>query len=178
MDTGVTVTVDVNDRRFRAALAELQRRGRNLGPVFGRIAARLLATTQERILSTKQDPEGKDWEPLKASTLASRQKAGKAGGGILKVEGNLLTSLNENATRSYAEVGTNRLYARIQQLGGKTKAHVIKPVNKKALAFGDTVRKSVNHPGSDIPARPYLGVSDADAEAIERIIASYLQEGL
>jgi HK97 gp10 family phage protein len=52
-------------------------------------------------------------------------------------------------------------YARIHEFGGTTKPHVIVPRNKKALKFkgagGDDVfAKIVNHPGSKIPARPYL----------------------
>ena len=48
------------------------------------------------------------------------------------------------------------IYAAIHHLGGKTSAHKITVKNKKALAFGGLVRKSVNHPGSAIDARPYL----------------------
>lgn len=66
-------------------------------------------------------------------------------------------------------------YARIHEMGGKTKAHVIEPKNKKALAFGTFVSMSqwglfasnvivrkVNHPGSVIPKRSYLGSSLKD----------------
>ena len=52
-------------------------------------------------------------------------------------------------------------YAAIQEYGGKTSAHEILPDKARALAFmiGGTLRfaKSVHHPGSTIPARPYLG---------------------
>ena len=51
-------------------------------------------------------------------------------------------------------------YARIHELGGKTSAHEIVPRNKKALRFfvgGQAVfSKRVHHPGSLIPARPFL----------------------
>ena len=67
-------------------------------------------------------------------------------------------------------------YARIHELGGKTKPHVIEAKNGKALAFGAFVGmgaarsswglfetmmilKKVNHPGSVIPQRSYLGSS-------------------
>ncbi|MDR0402031.1 MAG: phage virion morphogenesis protein, partial [Treponema sp.] len=55
-------------------------------------------------------------------------------------------------------VGSNMVYSRIHQEGGKTGAHIIKPRHKKALAFKGIVRRLVKHPGSDIPARPFLGV--------------------
>lgn len=53
-------------------------------------------------------------------------------------------------------VGSDRKYAAIHQLGGKTPAHVIRPKNKQALKTPFGLFKKVNHPGSKIPARPYL----------------------
>jgi phage gpG-like protein len=57
-------------------------------------------------------------------------------------------------------------YAAIQEFGGKTAAHQIIAANAKALAFragGDQIfRRRVDHPGSAIPARSYLGSSLAD----------------
>lgn len=57
-----------------------------------------------------------------------------------------------------AIIGSDRRYAAIHQLGGKTPAHVIKPRNKKALFWpgaGHPVG-AVKHPGSKIPARPFF----------------------
>lgn len=52
-------------------------------------------------------------------------------------------------------------YARIHEFGGTTRPHIIEPRNKKALRFmgagGETFAKIVRHPGSKIPARPYIG---------------------
>lgn len=51
-------------------------------------------------------------------------------------------------------------YAAIHEFGGQTKAHIIRPKNKKALSFtvgGKTIcRKMVHHPGSKMPERSYL----------------------
>ena len=59
-------------------------------------------------------------------------------------------------SNTQAVIGSDRKYAAIHQLGGKTAAHKIRPKRKKALAFGGGVYKSVNHPGSKIPARPFF----------------------
>lgn len=52
-------------------------------------------------------------------------------------------------------------YARIQEYGGQTKAHIIEAVNGKALMFnigGKTIFATrVNHPGSTIKASRYMG---------------------
>lgn len=60
------------------------------------------------------------------------------------------------------EIGPEGIaYAAIHEFGGTTGPHVIVPRNSKVLAFmagGKQVfSKIVNHPGSVIPARPYLG---------------------
>lgn len=51
-------------------------------------------------------------------------------------------------------------YAAIHEFGGTTRAHVIRPRNAKVLAFqmggANVFARFVNHPGSVIPARPYL----------------------
>jgi phage gpG-like protein len=53
------------------------------------------------------------------------------------------------------------LYAAIQEFGGTTRPHVILPRKAKALAFagaggGTVFAMRVFHPGSVIPARPYI----------------------
>ena len=62
-----------------------------------------------------------------------------------------------NISNDSITVGSDRKYAAIHQLGGQTRAHVIKPrPGKKALKFGGKFYTKVNHPGSKIPARPFL----------------------
>lgn len=76
-------------------------------------------------------------------------------------------------------------YAAIQELGGVTPPHLIRPVRARVLRFevgGETVfTRLVRHPGSRIPARPYLAPalrdeqprleSDLD-EGVRRLLAS------
>lgn len=65
---------------------------------------------------------------------------------------------NEVSGRVYS---SGLSYARIQEFGGQTKAHVIEATKGKALAFnwnGKAVFfKRINHPGSNIPAHRYMG---------------------
>ncbi|MES2707135.1 MAG: phage virion morphogenesis protein [Verrucomicrobiota bacterium] len=73
-------------------------------------------------------------------------------------------------------IGSDRLYAAIHQLGGKTPPHIIRPKNKKALKFGGTFAKKVNHPGSRIPSRPYMpfyrdgSITERAARNVESLI--------
>lgn len=52
-------------------------------------------------------------------------------------------------------------YAAIHEFGGTTRPHRIEPRNARVLAFNmggkPAFARFVNHPGSKIPARPYLG---------------------
>ncbi|UOO83204.1 phage virion morphogenesis protein [Uruburuella testudinis] len=61
-------------------------------------------------------------------------------------------------------MGSNKPYAAIHHLGGQTAPHEIRPRNKKVLAFytqnGDSAySRSVQHPGSKTPERPYLPIN-------------------
>lgn len=65
--------------------------------------------------------------------------------------------------------GQSVVYAGIHEHGGQTRPHVIRAKNKAALSFswnGRTITvKSVKHPGSKIPARPYLRPSIEERES-------------
>ncbi len=75
----------------------------------------------------------------------------------LKASSTLWHSIRTDSNAAQVRVGSDRHYAAIHQLGGRTRPHVIRPKSKKALKIpGIGPRAKVNHPGSDIPARPYL----------------------
>ncbi len=95
-------------------------------------------------------------------------------GKVLQDSGQLAASITAFNDNENAVVGTNKKYAAIHQFGGQTKPHIIRPRNKKALAFGGRVVKSVNHPGSKIPARPFLALTDDDINEIEHAVSEYL----
>jgi len=59
-------------------------------------------------------------------------------------------------TNIEGEKGTIVPYGAIHEYGGTTKPHVIVPKRASVLSFGGRFYKKVNHPGSNIPARPYL----------------------
>ncbi|RSN77904.1 phage virion morphogenesis protein [Acinetobacter haemolyticus] len=112
-----------------------------------RLSMTLLNVTEENF-----NAEGRPkWAALNPAYDARRK-----GGQMLQLSGQLAASITPFYGADHAGVGSNKVYAAIQQFGGQTKAHTIRPKNKKALAFGGGVFKKVEHPGSKIPARPYL----------------------
>lgn len=147
MSEWVKITID--DARLQEALKRLEQSGTRLAPAMKKIAAALADQVEENFAQQGRPR----WQPLE-NPPERRQ-----GGRILQDSGQLAASISTESTDTAAVIGSNKVYAAIHQFGGKTAAHVIRPVKKKALAFGGTVRRQVNHPGSDIPARPFLPVT-------------------
>lgn len=148
-----SVTVKVTDAEALRVLADLRRAGGDMTPAMRDIAQGLMTETEFNFAAGGRPR----WKPLK-NPPERRQ-----GGQVLQDSGQLAVSVTTDHGSNFAQIGTNKEYAAIHQFGGKTKAHTIKAVNKKALAFGGKFARQVNHPGSDIPARPYLPIT-ADGE--------------
>jgi phage gpG-like protein len=80
--------------------------------------------------------------------------------------GKLVRSIFQQVTNSTNEVSgrvysSGLPYARIQEFGGQTKAHIIEAKNGKALMFNmggkQVFFKRVHHPGSNIKGAHYMG---------------------
>lgn len=166
------IRITIHNEPVKQALNDLAGKIKNPSPVMKIIGEYMLRSTEDRFNRQGPAPDGTPWAPLKASTL-KRKKHSK----ILTESGHLRGSIRYQlqGTNGVA-IGTNRVYAAIQQLGGKTSPSVIVPKTKKALFWPGAAHpvKSVRHPGSVIPARPYLGVSDQDSTEIVGIINRYL----
>ncbi|MGC0151200.1 phage virion morphogenesis protein [Chromobacterium vaccinii] len=131
-------------------------------PLMRNIAAIMLDAVEENFAQ-----EGRPkWQGLKPPS-----RDGK----ILQKSGRLASSMNDMSDNNSSIVGTNVKYAAIQNNGGRTRPHEISPRHKKALAFGGRVVKKVNHPGSDIPARPFMLLTDDDLDEIVYTAESYLR---
>ena len=77
----------------------------------------------------------------------------------LKKTGALVQGLHLTSDDNTATVATTDLpYAAIHQFGGRTKAHKITAGPGKAIPYAGGFYRSVNHPGSNIPPRPYFPV--------------------
>ena len=105
--------------------------------------------TKEAFKSEADPATGAKWEALKNPRGPLAKSPGSTSP-ILKDRGTLWRSISFNAFADGSVIiGSNLVYAGIHQEGGTTKAHDIK------LGI---YRKLVHHPGSKIPARPFLGV--------------------
>ena len=115
-------------------------------------------STRERIEVTKTSPDGASWEP-------NRQ-----GSSTLHDSGNLAASIDYEVGGSSVTVGTGLIYAAIHQFGG-----TIRPKSADRLVF-QVGNQLVFATKVTIPARPYLGVSDDDADEALQMVADTISE--
>jgi len=90
---------------------------------------------QDRIRSTKADPQGIPWSPWKQSTLMQRIKQGTVDRGLLYNSGKLLNSFEVITDKKSFTIGTNAPYSKYLQNG--TNRMVARPfmgVSPKAKA--------------------------------------------
>lgn len=147
---------------LRRALERMVRSLENRQPLMRAISEDMLSAVMENF-----EQEGRPkWLPV--------QRAGK----ILQNTRRLMSSIDSDADNNMAVVGTNVVYARIHNEGGKTRPHVIRPRYKQALAFNGRVVKKVNHPGSVIPERRFLSLTESDHDTINHTIQGYLGSAL
>lgn len=147
-------TITIDDQQIIDSLRELHHLTGNLAPVLDEIGS----LVQDNVLLNfreQHDPEGNDWLELSDATLAQRRKNGR-GAEILRDRGILNRSITYNVSGQSVEIGTDEKYANMMQYGG-TKTDF-------PWLWGD------------IPARPFLGVSDTDKAEINALLLRKLAE--
>jgi phage virion morphogenesis protein len=163
---GATIHIKVDDHEAQELFRNLRRRMSDMRPFF-QVAGEIIVDSVHRAFEQGRSPEGEPWPPRRGDP------AGRPSGYKTMIRsGRLMRSMTAHASSHQVEVGTNVVYAAIHQFGGTTKPHEIRPRRKQALAFTsggeNVVVKSVHHPGSRIPARPFLGIDEqAWAEIIK-----------
>ena len=134
------------------ALAGLEERIRRLAagmadtrPLLEALGAEVESQARRRIDEGGPAPDGAPWEPWSDAYAATR----RGGQRMLVGEGGLLDSIQSLVSGDIAEVGSNLVYAAIQQFGGEPD-----------MAPGPAA----------IPARAWLGVSAEDAAELDALL--------
>lgn len=146
---------------FDKALGNAVKRIGNTRALMASIGEALVSGVKTRF-KKEEDPEGKKWEPS-ARALAE-------GGKTLTKDAHLRDSIDYAATPTRVMVGSNLPYARIHQYGG-----TIRPKKAKALRFRGPGGEMIMAKQVTIPARPYLGVSEADMEEVKGTMEDFLK---
>ena len=132
------------------ALAAFER-----GEVLETVGATVESQTRRRIDTEKTAPDGSRW----ANWSASYAKTRHGGHSLLSGRGDLLDSIRSEVRGRQAEVGSNLVYAAAHQDG-------------LDMTIVSTKRRVT------IPARPFLGVSEANEREIEQVVNDWLAERL
>ncbi len=169
------IQIKVDDKKFRKELNKLSSKIKNPTPALYEIGEGLLRELDAR---WGKDPSGRNWQALKRAALAQKRAENKSTK-ILERNVILKNSFNYRLVgKASLLFGTPIEYAAIHQFGGKTAPHTIMPYRKKALYWIGAAKpvKKVRHPGSNIPARPMIGIEKPQQEMIVEILESYVNK--
>ena len=145
------IEIEFDNKDVHEKLLNLAKRTENLRPLMKNIAGIFAYSTEENF---KEEGRPDKWVDLTESTKKQRTKKRKWPGQILQVEGKLAASINTYYDNDSAVIGSNLEYAAIHQLGGQAGKN-----------------KSV-----EIPARPYLLLTNDDYDEILTECENYLSE--
>lgn len=165
---GIELKAEIRDQVTSEVLDRIVRNMGSTRPALLEIGEHLQASVEERF-RTETDPEGRPWAPLTDFT-----RANKRNDKILTESGGpgLRGSIHYRAGTDQLEQGTNKIYGAIHQLGGIIKA------KRGSLAIGRPGGEFALVKQVRIPARPYLGLSASDREAIDRILMRHAMPDL
>lgn len=165
------ITISVDDRNVLAALNDMIGKVSDISPALQDIGEHLAETTKRRF-DTSTAPDGSKWEPNTQTTIlnylggtkGNYTKAGKLSKkGSERVMGkkpligesrSLMSTINYLVSGNSVEIGSPMIYSAMQQFGGS--------------------KTEFPNLWADIPARPFLGLSDDDRTNILDILAEYL----
>lgn len=159
------INAEIRIDRFNTLIRALKSRSKNLKPVMAAIGNLVVKSVRQNF---REEGRPDKWEKSRKHKGRTLLGTGALMKGIhyeLDTDGNAVT----------VKTGPQQ-YAAIHQFGGTIGAHDIVARNRKALRFtvgGLTLyRKSVHHPGSRIPARPYMLLQEEDETKIKDILAN------
>jgi phage virion morphogenesis protein len=143
------ITIQINDAEVAAALGRAMGALADMTPVMQSIGEILVASTKARFAQGVA-PDGTIWAPNTPVTLARKKGTKPLIGDQVLLSSQIFAEASANAV----EVGSNRIQAAMMQFGGTT--------------------DQWPHLWGNIPARPFLGISDEDRGNILDEITEFL----
>lgn len=140
------VEVIINDEEIAAMFARISDVLTDLSEPMGKIAEAWLASTQDRVSDGIQ-PDGKPFTPRSPTTIETYRRKNWPFGLPLNRSGEMRKQLHVDSGPDFAEIGSDAVQAAVMQFGSKN---------------------------GDIPARPFLGVSDKDRDHVIETIEEWL----
>ncbi|MDO9141451.1 MAG: phage virion morphogenesis protein [Methylobacter sp.] len=148
------ISIDYNDTAVLNALRELAQHAGNLRPALKEIGEDLKESTKQRF-GTYTGPDGVMWA---TNSDATYERKGDRSGIPLTDYGTLGNTIGYRLVgNDEVQIGSPMEYAAMMQFGG--------------------TKDEFPHLWGDIPARPFLGISDADKDGILAVLRDYLTPG-
>lgn len=187
--TGASIRVDINVEAVATGLDKIDAGLASPGPLMARIGEDLVDSTRQRF-DSQTAPDGTGWQALQQS-YQKRKKYHQDK--ILTLRGYLRGQNMGSGPRWQLDgddavlVGNNEPYARIHQLGGvieqlaQSRRQRFRTVAGRVLFAGKKHKKATERWVSrgayqvNIPARPFLGLSVADRQAIKQRVEDWLR---
>ncbi|HEY0200650.1 MAG TPA: phage virion morphogenesis protein [Burkholderiaceae bacterium] len=174
---GDMLTIELNNRSALDAIQALIQRASDMRPVLAEIGEDMAETTKQRF-SSATAPDGTAWAPNSAVTLArygsmfaSGKKAAQKVANKKPLTGetrSLGTTINYQVLDAHSvAIGSPMVYAATQQFGAQS--------GEFGFGIYKTRNGSFPIPWGDIPARPFLGSSEADKANVTRLVLDYLK---
>ena len=148
------VTIKIKNDTITPALEALARQMGDMSDVMNDIGMALVASSEKR-LDAGVSPVGSAFAPRSPVTIKVYQRRGISFGGVLHKSGKLRQNIFHTYGPEHVEIGSVEPYAAMMQFGG-------------------TQAQFPNLWGN-IPARPFLGVSDQDETDILDILAEWAE---
>lgn len=172
------ITIEINEAAITAALQDTMAALTDMSPIMNKVGAVMRDQTEDRF-ATGKAPDGTPWAPRSPATIAAyaarAKKPGgqKSWGGVLHYSGQLANNIFHKYGPDFAEVGSAEPYASTMQFGAAAGAF-------GAFIGKDKLGRDHVHsiPWGDIPARPFLGVSEDDQAEILDTISDALAAAL
>lgn len=149
------IKVEINLNEIPEGLARLHAAMSDMSPVMQEIGELLVASTKTRF-QTGTAPSGAKWAAKSPATIAAylARKERADTRPLFGPSGDLSRQIFYDAGPDRVEWGSNMIYAAMMHFGGSKSAYP--------------------HLWGDIPARPFLGISDDDETGIKATIEEWL----
>ena len=158
--------IRIDDREVQLAFNRLIQAGEDLSPAMRAIGEHMVNTTRERFRDEKA-PDGTPWAPLSEVTLKRKKRNVDK---ILTERGYLSGTIAYREGPDFVEIGSSRIYASTHQFGAAKGEFGGVRTSLPGRSFFQPI------PWGDIPARPFLGVSDEDSAAIADAVLDHIDQ--
>lgn len=148
-------SLEFNDSAASAAILRIQRGMADMRPVMDDLGELLAETTKQRFTAGAA-PDGTPWAPKSKATLAAYEHRGDRVDArpLFGPSGILSSQIFHQATSDGVSWGSGQVYAAMMQFGG--------------------TKDAFPNLWGDIPARPFLGLSETDRADIIDTVAEWI----